>query len=155
MHHDNLDNLARTAITDEIQKLVVGAVIRYNGRYLVLRRVSTDFMGGLIELASGGVDLNESLSTALIREVKEETSLEIIEIKGYLSSFDYKSGSGKRARQFNFLVTVSGDTVKLNPQEHDWYAWIKIPSNDFDLLNISAHTRAVLLQAISKQYEEL
>ena len=155
MNSDKIDNLVRTAIAEEIQKLVVGAVIQNNGRYLLLRRASTDFMGGLVELASGGVDPKESLFEALVREIKEETSLEVIEIVGYLSSFDYKSGSGKRARQFNFVVSVSDDAVKLDPQEHDWYAWIKIPSNDFDFLNVSAHTRAVLLQAISGQYEEV
>ncbi|MFN8343451.1 MAG: NUDIX hydrolase [Spirosomataceae bacterium] len=145
---DVIKDLITSAMAESIQKLVVGAVIQHGGRYLVLRRTATDFLGGLVELPSGGVDPQEPLLTALAREIKEETSLEVTQVMRYLSAFDYKSSSGKRARQFNFLVSVSDISVKLNPQEHDWYGWIMIPSMEFNELNISAHTREVLLQAI-------
>ena len=46
-------------------------------------------MGGLVELPSGTVDQNESLTDALFREVKEEISLNITNVESSLGSFDY------------------------------------------------------------------
>jgi hypothetical protein len=47
--------------TDGIQKIVVGAVIKYNNKCLCVKRVSDDFMGGLVELPSGGKDQGEGI----------------------------------------------------------------------------------------------
>ena len=62
---------------DGVRKLVVGAVIRKDNKFLLLERVPSDFMGGLVELPSGTVDASEDLLTALARETQEETGLSI------------------------------------------------------------------------------
>lgn len=62
---------------------------------------------------------------ALIREVKEETGLDVTAIHDYLGSFDYTSGSGKRSRQFNFAVDVAA-ARPVELQEHDAYAWVAL-----------------------------
>ncbi|GAB2710489.1 NUDIX hydrolase [Nocardia thraciensis] len=117
--------LTAQADTDGIQQLVVGAVVEHEGVVLLLQRRENDFMGGIFELPSGKVETGETLDTALIREVSEETGLHVTEIGGYLGSFDYQGGSGKRSRQFNFVVTVGApEPVKLT--EHDAYAWTAI-----------------------------
>lgn len=52
--------------SDNIQKVVVGAVIDMGkNKLLLLRRQKNDFMGGLVELPSGTVDTAESLEDAL------------------------------------------------------------------------------------------
>ncbi|WP_280369806.1 NUDIX domain-containing protein [Nocardia wallacei] len=107
---------------DGVQQLVVGGVVQHAGRVLLLQRPEDDFMGGIWELPSGKVESGESLDHALIREVKEETGLGVTAIRSYLGSFDYESGSGKKARQFNFAVDVS-DTEPVLLQEHDAYTW--------------------------------
>lgn len=94
---------------------------RTKERYL-LQRPKADFMGGIFELPSGKVETGEELDTALVREVKEETGLEVTDIRDYLGSFDYMSGSGRGSRQFNFAVDVSA-TEPIRLQEHDAYAW--------------------------------
>ncbi|MBA0050221.1 NUDIX domain-containing protein [Streptomyces sp. AJS327] len=119
-----LDELARTAAADGITKRVVGAVIADpEGRVLLLRRTADDYLGGLWELPSGGVEEGESLIGALRREVEEETGLSVIAVGGYLGHFDYLSNSGRKTRQFNFTATVTtvGRTVRLT--EHDAHAW--------------------------------
>ena len=79
-------------------------------------------MGGIFELPSGKVEAGEALDSALIREVKEETGLDVAAIRDYLGCFDYISGSGKKSRQFNFAVDVIvAEPVEL--QEHDAYIW--------------------------------
>ncbi|MGK5639791.1 NUDIX hydrolase [Streptomyces sp. URMC 126] len=117
-----LDDLARAAERDGIAKAVVGAVIAdEGGKVLLLHRPADDYLGGLWELPSGGVDDGETLVEALRREVAEETGLTVTAIGGYLGHFDYRSGSGRATRQFNFTATVTGETVTLT--EHDAHLW--------------------------------
>ena len=109
-----------------IIKNVVGAIIvSENNEVLIMSRKEDDFMGGIDELPSGNMESGETIYEALIREVKEETNLDIEKVTSYINSFDYVPGSGKKARQFNFAVTVkSTDTIKLT--EHDSYKWLSI-----------------------------
>lgn len=117
-----LNELNTEAERDGVQQLVVGAVVQHYGKVLLLQRPEDEFMGGIFELPSGKVEAGEALDAALIREVKEETGLNVAAIRDYLGSFDYTSGSGKKSRQLNFAVDVTyAEQIEL--QEHDAYAW--------------------------------
>lgn len=114
--------LTAEAERGEVRQFVVGAVVQHDSKVLLLRRAENDFMGGIWELPSGKVNPGESLDTALSREVKEETNLEVASIQEYLGHFDYPSSSGAKSRQFNFAVDVTApEPVELH--EHDAYAW--------------------------------
>ena len=56
--------------------LAVSAAIFRNGRVLIVRRARPP-AHGLYTLPGGGVELGETLEGAIIREVREETGLEI------------------------------------------------------------------------------
>lgn len=147
-----LQQLLAECERDGIEKIVVGAIIkdaRSDGnKVLVLERAADDFMGGLVELPSGAVDKGEDLFDALKREVAEETGLFAEDVLGYAGCFDYISGSGKKARQFNFVVLARSGEVRLNPQEHQHYYWVDPQEEQFDQLNISDKTRKSILNAI-------
>ena len=114
--------LADEARRDGVGKLVVGAVITNGSDVHLLRRPRSDFLGGIYELPSGNVEPGETLDTALRREVREETGLDVTAITSYLGSFDYDSASGKKSRQFNFTTDVAA-TEPVRLQEHDAYRW--------------------------------
>ncbi|MFE0047593.1 NUDIX hydrolase [Streptomyces albireticuli] len=134
-----LDDLARAAERDGITKTVVGAVIANNGgKVLLLHRQADDYLGGLWELPSGGVDDGETLTEALHREVAEETGLTVTAVGGYLGHFDYRSGSGRATRQFNFTVSTTDGTVELT--EHDAHLWADRTQQN----QVSGAVRAVL-----------
>lgn len=120
------DLLIKKAKDEGIVKNVVGAIIlNSKNEFLILSRKVDDFMGGIDELPSGNMEEYETIVDSLNREVKEETDLDIDNVLEYLNSFDYLSSSGKKARQFNFLVTVK-DTDNILLTEHDNYKWLSI-----------------------------
>jgi 8-oxo-dGTP diphosphatase len=135
-----LGELVHAADTDGITKHVVGAVIPDSeGRVLLLHRAADDYLGGLWELPSGGVDAGETLTEALHREVAEETGLMVTLIGAYLGHFDYQSKSGKKTRQFNFTATTrKSDPVELT--EHDAHLWANRTEQD----QVSSAVRSVL-----------
>lgn len=117
------DFLLEKALEDGIEKTVVGGiVVDKENNILILTRKQDDFMGGIDELPSGKMEPNENIYEALVREIKEESNLDIDKVVSYISSFDYLSGSGKKTRQFNFAVKVK-NTKDVVLTEHDSYMW--------------------------------
>ena len=116
------ENLITEAKKCGIKRYVVGAIIAENRKVLLLERPKEDFMGGIYELPSGKVEEEEPLDQALYREVKEETNLDVEKIENYLGCFDYESKSGKKTRQFNFVVSVK-KPMEIKLSEHTNYAW--------------------------------
>ena len=109
-----------------IIKNVVGAIIlNEKSQVLIMSRKIDDFMGGIDELPSGNMEHGENIYETLIREVKEETNLDVVNVKSYIGSFDYISGSDKKARQYNFVLDVKNiENIILT--EHDKYNWLTI-----------------------------
>lgn len=120
------DLLIEKGKEDGIVKNVVGGIVLdEENNVLILTRKTCDFMGGIDELPSGNVENGESLYDGLVREVKEETNLDVEDICCYVDSFDYISSSGKKTRQFNFVTRVKNvENIKLS--EHDAYKWMSI-----------------------------
>jgi 8-oxo-dGTP diphosphatase len=139
-----LHHLVEQAVQDGIQKFVVGAVVDKDGQVLLLQRHPEEaFMAGLIELPSGTVEPEEPLLHALARELHEETGLETTCVESFIGSFDYRSGSGKKTRQFNFRVHAEGEIVLSH--EHSHYYFIVPSAQALQGLTISPETQRTLL----------
>ncbi|MEV6818496.1 NUDIX domain-containing protein [Nocardiopsis dassonvillei] len=139
----DIQALTESAHRDGIGKVVVGAVIHHLGQVLILRRsTSDDFLPGIEELPSGGVDAGETLLEGLARELAEEVG----RVRGldldpdFVSVFDYVSGSGRRARQYTFALPYDGAEVVLS-DEHTAYRWVQPDQlGDSDLTEESKQT---------------
>ena len=120
-----IDSLIHQSKLDNIDRIVVGGIILNNkGQALIVKRSDNDsFLPGILEFPSGHIDPGETIFEALIREIKEETNYDIKTIQSYLDSFDYFSKSGKKVRQFIFIVEVNSGKPILNPEEHQAYFW--------------------------------
>lgn len=118
--------IIRKGEQEGIIKNIVGAIIlNEKNKVLIMSRKTDDFMGGIDELPSGNMEQGENIYDALVREVKEETNLDIVNVKSYIGSFDYISGSGKKSRQYNFVLDVK-NTENIILTEHDEYNWLTI-----------------------------
>ena len=118
--------LIRKGKQEGIVKNVVGVIIlNEKNKVLIMSRKTDDFMGGIDELPSGNMEQGENIYDSLIREVKEETNLDVVNVKLYIGSFDYISGKGKKARQYNFVLDVK-NTGNIILTEHDEYKWLTI-----------------------------
>lgn len=144
---NNYAYLLEQAQRDGIEKNVVGAIIiNEEGKILIMSRKSDDFMGGIDELPSGNMEPGEDIITALAREVKEETNCDLKEIVCYIDSFDYKSGSGKNARQYNFVIKVE-KTDNIILTEHDAYLWQTV-EEIIDNTNITCEVKKTIKKYI-------
>jgi 8-oxo-dGTP diphosphatase len=83
--------------------LAVSAAIFRDGRVLIVRRAHAPARG-LYTLPGGGVELGETLEEAVIREVREETALEVapVALAGYRQAIA-RDGSGRVERHFVIL----------------------------------------------------
>lgn len=134
--------LENKAKEEDINKIVVGAVItNKNDEILLMKRKQDDFMGGIYEIPGGNAEKEENIYDTLEREIKEETNFDLKKVNSYINYFDYLSGSGKKCRQFNFKVEVTGGPLVLT--EHDEYKWISLDETEEQ--NISDELKECLI----------
>jgi nucleoside triphosphatase len=114
----------------------VGAVILNPDNKVLICR-STKWNGKYV-IPGGHIELGEKMEEALIREVREETALEIFEIELFsLKESIYGKDFGEK-RHFifiDYLCRTASYEVDLN-DEFDAYEWISLAElDDFDLEN--------------------
>jgi 8-oxo-dGTP pyrophosphatase MutT (NUDIX family) len=91
----------------------------HEGRVLFARNPRDEF-----ELPGGRPEPSESLEAALIREVREECGLEIIDAR-YLGSRSCEIVPGKRVLLVFFRCTHSADAPILS-HEHSEFRWVNM-----------------------------
>ena len=137
--YEYLENKAKD---DGVEKIVVGAVITNdNDEILLMKRKEDDFMGGIFEIPGGNAEDGEGIYEVLKREIKEETNFDLKRVISYINYFDYLSGSGKKSRQFNFKVEVTGGPIILT--EHDTYGWVNL--DEIETQNVSDAVKESLI----------
>jgi 8-oxo-dGTP diphosphatase len=129
-----------------IECFSVGALIVREGRALLLRRSPGDFLGGLWDLPGGRLEPGETILDTLRREVVEETGLRSGAASGFVGSFDYLSASGRRVRQFNFVVSTGPGEPRLRSGEHDAAAWVGL--EEVADCGASGEVKRILLEAL-------
>lgn len=117
------ETIRQKASEDGVTHFATGIAVFKDGKLLVVRRVAhDDFLAGEWELPGGGVDDGETIEQGAIRELKEETNLDVEQVLGTFQGFDYATPRKPKVRQFNFRVSVRNDDIVLT--EHDAFQWI-------------------------------
>ena len=105
--------------------LAVSAAIFRAGKVLIVRRARAPAQG-IYTLPGGGVELGETLEQAVIREIREETALDIepVELVGFRQAIA-RDATGRVERHFvilPFAARYVGGALSLNEElsEADW-----------------------------------
>ena len=113
---------------DELFRVALGAVCINKMRVLILlRRQDAEVFPGIWELPSGGVQQDESLEQALVREVREETGIDIIVLEP-VNCFIYLSKNRQRTLQINYrahLASPDSQVVRFS-SEHSDARWVNV-----------------------------
>lgn len=88
--------------------LAVSAAIIRNGKVLIVRRAPRPPAGGLYTLPGGIVEVGETLTEAVVREIREETALTIepVALAGYREAIG-RDGEGRVRRHFVIMPFAS------------------------------------------------
>ena len=107
--------------------LAVSAAVFRDGRVLIVRRARPP-AHGLYTLPGGGVEVGETLEQAVIREIREETALEIepVDLVGFRQAIA-RDATGRVERHFVILPFAArwiGGEIALNEElaEAHWLA---------------------------------
>ena len=102
---NDFDEPARPRTYPTRPYLAVSAAIFRDGRVLIVRRARPPAKG-LYTLPGGGVELGETLEQAVIREIREETALDIepVELVGFRQAIARDAAGPRRAAFRHFAV---------------------------------------------------
>ncbi|MDF1498129.1 MAG: NUDIX hydrolase [Patescibacteria group bacterium] len=131
-----------------VQKIVLGGAIFNKNKKLILQRHKNEnIFPNMWELPSGKREPLEDSYNSLLREMKEETGLEV-EIIMPCSIFDYQIENEQEIRdstQINFLLKPTGSVkIKLS-NEHQKFAWINC--SELEKFALSRSTKNVIKKA--------
>lgn len=104
----------------EYHLTVLGVIQHRDGRYLITKRVMTkSWAPGWWEVSGGGAQAGESSLEAVLREVKEETGLDVSNWDGGFQFFYTRENPGEGDNYFCDIYKFIGDftDADLNLQE--------------------------------------
>lgn len=119
-------------------------VVNEDGCILIIKRSSkNDYMPLKWDIPGGTVEVGETVEEALLREMLEETHLNVIPIRPIYAYSNLSQIPHRQTVQIVYLCKYIGGDIVLNPEEHDEYQWI----NCSDLKNFEC---IAFLDAFSK-----
>ena len=97
-----------------------------DGKVLVLKRAEcNDYMPLTWDIPGGTVEFGETVEEALVRELKEETGIDITPLQPIYAYTNLSQLPARQTIQLVYLCDYHGGDVHLNPEEHEDYAWIE------------------------------
>lgn len=104
---------------------------------LMLRRCNTGFEDGSYSVVAGHVEADEEITSAAVREAKEEVGIEIQRVDLHVVGVMHRKSDDERVSFFLAASTWTGDIVNAEPNRCDdlsWHSVESLPSNTIPYL---------------------
>lgn len=127
----------------------VGAVVVRNGRALIIKRAHEPRKGEW-SLPGGLLELGESLQDAIRREIKEETTLDVV-VGPIIETFDRVHRDDHGRIRYHFVIVdfvcwpTGGEAMPAS--DADGVAWVSF--KEIDDYAVNAHAKAVIEKGLS------
>jgi mutator protein MutT len=111
----------------EYHLTVLGVICRRDGRYLITqRKMDKPWAPGHWEIPGGGVNAGETSEEAIVRELKEETGLDVSEAEGGLA-LTYKRENPEEKNNYfvdvyRFVMDFEESDVRVQEEEVEGFA---------------------------------
>ncbi len=111
---------------------IASLILNPEKKFLLIQRApKDDSLPGFWELPSGGIDEGEDMETSVIREVKEESGIDIshedlklVDSESY--SFTKENGDIKNVTETTYLVSLDNTPEVILSDEHVNYQWVSL-----------------------------
>lgn len=117
----------------ELQVGVKALIRNSSGKYLLIHRSSKKYpeINNLWDIPGGRINPGSPLIENLLREINEETGLEITDDPALLGAQDILRIPGRHVVRLTYLLSASGEVV-IDQEEHDDFKWLDLD----EVLNI-------------------
>ncbi len=136
---------------EKIQKIGVSGFLLKDNKVLIVKRADSEsFLPGVYELPGGKIDFGETIESAIEREFKEETGLDIKAIKP-VYVFSYLSDEDNRQTfDITYLLRLNDESEKVVlSDDHNDFKWIS--KGEIDDYNITDNMK----EAVRKGFDSL
>lgn len=111
---------------DEYHLTVLGVIMRPDGRFLITKRVKTKaWAPGWWEVSGGAAQAGEESEEAVLREVKEETGLDVSNAEGGFLFTYHRENLGEGDNYFvdvyRYVMDVNESDIHLQEEETDGF----------------------------------
>jgi 8-oxo-dGTP pyrophosphatase MutT (NUDIX family) len=126
-------------------RIAVHAVIEApDGRYLVLRRAPQNrYRPHCWDLPGGHIEPGETVEAALHREIAEETALQVTLAVPILTTTNLTQLPDRQTVQILYRCHPLPGEIRLEPTEHDRFAWITHLTDLADLADLTDLTQVM------------
>ena len=108
-------------------RVVAKALIVRGDEVLLLRRSASDYWRpGKLDLAGGTIEPSEDILEGLIREIHEETGLEIHKNHAQLAYTNTSIVDGKSMSRLYFVAQDTSNTEVVMSEEHNRAYWLSL-----------------------------
>ena len=107
-------------------RVAVHGLIKKDNKFLVTKRpFDDDYMPDVWDLPGGTIKFQENIKDALVREIKEETTLKA-KIGSVIFIHEFPSGPDRHQFQIVYQCEYQSGEVKLNPEDHEDFKWVSL-----------------------------